>query len=265
VLTLLAQPVSAAIKDCNTHSSGGAAFTVYLDEPSYAEAVFSNDRQLQIYMDRLWFFLDQDRDRRWIEHSEASVDFTLCHGRKPSLDGSEFDDQLVDVLYNKGVILEIWGTLDARVDNGKLSDRQAQIGYLLVPLEFVARSNGAPDGKFFARYPKIPDNQAENFLEFFSETTELDAFIAVGLGVKALRTGNFSLAQGNLCRAKLMLEQQVQMGQIPGRRRARLEELADYCGAAASQAISNAQNEGSGTSALELLDPDRPCPSEGNP
>ncbi len=252
------------IIDC-FRAGDGRSYTVYLDEPSYAEPVFSSDGQLQIFMDRLWFFLDQDRERRWIESSDLPVGFALCQGRKPSLDGREFDAQLVDLLYNKGVLVEIWGTLDARAANGGLSDRQAHIGYLLVPVEFVTRAGGGPSGKFFVRYSETPGGEAEDFLEFFRNTTDLDAFVAVSLGVKALRAGDFPLAQGNLCRARLMLEQQLQRGQVAGQRKARLRELAAYAGEAAAEAIRSARQQGGDPTSLDLLDPAQPCPREGTP
>lgn len=161
----LAIPADAAIIDCR--GGTGRSFTVYLDEPDYAQTAFKNDTELRTFMDRLWFFLDQDRDRQWLEERQSAVGFTFCKGRKPSGDGREFDRPLIDLLYNQGVILEIWGTLDAQLDNGEPKNRQARIGYLLVPLEFVGTTD-TPSGRVFVRYPENPGESADDFLSFFA-------------------------------------------------------------------------------------------------
>lgn len=258
----LAIPADAAIIDCR--GGTGRSFTVYLDEPDYAQTAFKNDTELRTFMDRLWFYLDQDRDRQWLEERQSPVGFTFCKGRKPSGDGREFDRPLIDLLYNQGVILEIWGTLDAQLDNGEPKNRQARIGYLLVPLEFVGTTD-TPSGRVFVRYPENPGESADDFLSFFRNTSDLDAFIATGLGIRALRSGNLTLAQGNLCQAKLLLQQQARSPHLSSRRKAQLLELAKFVSDSAAGAIAAAQGNPDDLSPLRLLDPNRPCPQEVTP
>lgn len=260
-LVLAVAPAAAAIIDC---SGAGRSFTVYLDEPAYGQSAFQNDAELRTFMDRLWFFLDQDRDRQWLEESQSPVGFAFCKGRKPSLDGREFDRPLIDLLYNQGVILEIWGTLDAQLDNGQPKNRQARIGYLLVPVEFVGPT-ATPSGRIFVRYPESPGESEDDFLNFFRDSADLDAFIATGLGIRALRSGNLTLAQGNLCQAKLLLEQQARTPNLPARRKTQLLELASFVSESATKAIRSAHDQPGDLSPLRLLDPNRPCPQEGSP
>ncbi|QTF94219.1 hypothetical protein [Halomonas sp. BM-2019] len=249
---------NAQIVDCGRPSTAATQFTVYIDEPYYASEAFASDADLVTFMNRLWFLLDQERDRLWEERSNIPVRFKLCDGRKPSIDGRDFDQRLVNLLYNQGVIVEIWGVLDAHIRDGQVHDRQARIGYLLVPVRFAfLSSQDAPPSMYFVRYPEDPTTPAQDFLELFAQATDIDGYVAMGLGIKFLRLGDFELAQKNLCKGSLLLEQ-VRL-QAQGGLRRQLHELTSFAKDAAAMAIHSA-GEGS---PLALLDPARPCPSEG--
>jgi hypothetical protein len=258
------RPSPAEIIDC-VRASEQNIYTIHIDEPSYAKAAFQDDNELKIFLDRLWFLLDQDRERRWVEGKDSPVRFVLCEGRKPSIDGREFDKYLVDLLYNQGIILEIWGVLDARTDNGEIGSRQAHISYLMVPVRFAYYSKlSGPKGIHILRYPESSDMPVGDFLEFFEHTIDIDAFVAVGLGIKSLRSKNYELAQENLCQAKLLLEQ-VQTRNISSRQKSQFNELIGYVKDAASKAIKDAKDDGAYLGSLRLLDHTKPCPEEASP
>ncbi len=256
------RPASADIVDCR-RATVGETYTIYIDEPSYAQAAFSSDQELKVFLDRLWFLLDQDRERHWLEGRDSTVKFVICRGRRPSIDGQEFDQGLVDLLYNQDIILEIWGTLNARVHQGQIQDRQAHISYLIVPVQFARYSDqDGPSGIHILRYPERGSPEATDFLEFFKHTNDIDAFVAVGLGIKSLRVGNFDLAQGNLCKAKLLLEQ-LGSRKISSRQRQKLAELSQLVTTKLTEVIHSAQTDNTyGDGPLGLLDPAAPCPTE---
>lgn len=256
------QSASAEIVDCRRAAAGGA-YTIYIDEPSYAQAAFQSDQELKVFLDRLWFLLDQDRERRWLEGRDAAVQFVICRGRRPSIDGREFDSNLVDQLYNQGIILEIWSTLNARVHQGQIQDRQAHLGYLIVPLQFAKYSNqSGPSGIHVLKYPEHGSPAATDFLELFERTSDIDAFVAVGLGIKSLRAGNFDMAQGNLCKGKLLLEQ-LRSRNLSSRQLEQLAELSQFVTNTLAEVIRAARADSTyGDSPLSLLDPATPCPTE---
>ncbi len=256
------QPATAEIIDCH-HASVRGSYKIYIDEPSYAQAAFQSDQELKIFLDRLWFLLDQDRERHWLEGDNSAVQYVICRGRIPSIDGQEFDQNLVEMLYNQGIILEIWGTLNARIHQGKIKDRQAHIGYLIVPLQFTRYSDQrGPSGIHILQYPEHGSPVATDFLELFKHTNDIDAFVAVGLGIKSLKTGKFDIAQGNLCKAKLLLEQ-LQSRNISSRQKKKLTELSQFVTTKLTEVIRSAQTDDTyGDGPLGLLDPATPCPKE---
>ncbi len=265
---LLAAPIHAAaeIVDCY-RGSDPKLYCIYLDEPAYTKDAFKSDNQMQSFMESLYFLFEQERDSLWIEKvddEEVRVKFIVCDGRKPSIDGSEFDRDLVDLMYNQGVILEIWSKLDAKSRDGKIQQRQAHINYLLVPVEFAFLSNEGPSGLFFVRYPEKSTVHVENFLELFDQNSDLDAFVAASLGIKAQRSGKFKLAQKNLCKAKLLFEQALNRTDSK-RRRDKLQILIGFLIDTAKDAIQKAQMNPGSAGALILLDPNIPCPEEDSP
>lgn len=111
------------------------SFTVFLSEPSYSTAAFQKRDQLESFFRRLQFELDQGRDGRWVNSPQTDVRFVMCINRAPKLDGQAFDSSLIDDMYHKRVLLEIWGELRMELaDNGE--KRSAQMNYLLVPMKY---------------------------------------------------------------------------------------------------------------------------------
>jgi hypothetical protein len=266
-LLVLCAPLKAEseIVDCYK-GSDPKIYCIHLDEPAYNEEAFKSDKQMQSFMNSLYFLFDQERDSLWVEkvdEEEIRIIFQVCNGRKPTIDGSEFDAALVDQMYNKGVILEIWSRLDAKTREGKIEQRQAHIGYLLVPVEFAYHSNEGPSGLFLMRYPEKNTTPTENFLELFDQNSEIDAFVAASLGIKAQRSGKLKLAQKNLCKAKLLFEQTINRTKSK-KRREKLKLLIGFLVETAKESIRKAKkNPGSGGT-LILLDPNLPCPEDGS-
>ncbi len=254
---LSAQPVYAQLRDCD---AGQNTFKVFIDEPFYSKNIFSDDREMEVFFRQLSAFLDFERQRLWIETSDKSVHFLFCKGRIPSVDGHEFDKAVVSQLYNRGVILEIWSTLNARLQQGVVTDREAQINYLMMPVQFSFNADrSGPVGMHGYRYPQAQGAMQQSFYDFYKGSLDIDAFVSVGLGLKSMRKGDYDVAEKNFCKAKLLL-QQVRNRDISPTQKNKLLELENYVSQSAGKTVEAAQQDSAYRGSLKLLNPQRPCP-----
>src|SRR5258707_149748 len=108
-LLFLSRPAIGKLVDCLSPHVG---YKVFLSEPVWETGTFANVEEMrQTFLVRLQWQLDRGRDAKWIESPIEPVHFVLCYERKPRMDGGDFEGTSVQTLYNKNVLLEIWGSL----------------------------------------------------------------------------------------------------------------------------------------------------------
>jgi hypothetical protein len=239
------------------------SFTVFLSEPSYSPDAFQSRDQLENFLQRLQFELDQERDGRWVSSPKTDVRFVMCVKRAPELDGQEFIPSLIDDMYHKRVLLEIWGELrmEHANDEKKLF---AQMNYLLVPMKYAANQNeAAPAALQRLVYSDASSANTPGYVELIAQPQDIDAFVAAAFGFKLLREHNQELAHRNLCRASALLKT-VEEHQLPSRTRKSIQSLRQFVTDSARSAIEDAHGDPkySKTGVLWLHDPQHPCAGE---
>jgi hypothetical protein len=149
-------------------------------------------------MAEVQFAFEIERERRWIEQPTEPVAFLLCE--EGGILGRQQWLQRVRDLYYDGVLLEVRSVL--RFEGGDLGT-EAMLQYALAPAGFFyTEGRAATDGIYGARVPTL---KAGDYIAAFINPLEIDAFIALGLGVSYLDARQYDLAFSNLCRAIMHL------------------------------------------------------------
>jgi len=240
--------------DCSGSSKSGN-YQVYLDDLSYANVSLSNDGQLQNLMKRLSFKLASNVHALTLESTPIPLTVAYCEGRKPRGEG-DFSENLVDALDDNNVILELWGQLDATTQNGSISNRKASICYVLVPVLLDEFKNPHKPGLQFALYPKDANIQSGELINLLEESIELEAFVAVGIGVNLLKNKKYDEAMKYLCKAQIILRQQH-----TGIAEVKQNALNDYIKQAVHKTVIDARSDPNYTGSLiDLVDENNPCP-----
>jgi hypothetical protein len=262
----------AELKPCQ--SVRAPAFTVYLSEPAFTREAFKTPDDLDAFMTRLHRQLDDGRDRRWLNASTTDVDvrFVRCPGRVPSLDGEDFRPDIVETMRGQGVLLEVWGSLDARTAADGTRLPSADMRFLLVPVRFAAdRNETAAPPLPRLDYVAAAFSAAPDFAALITAQREVDAFVATALGFKLLRERRYELAHRNLCLAGALLKK-IEKRLPPGRDRDVVVSLQSFAQAAATSAIQGVVAQppagappGTRSSLLTLQNPKEPCGQELEP
>lgn len=261
-LALLAlRPALAALVDCQP---AAGRFTVFLSEPS--GNLLAGPAQARQFLQQLQFELDQNRDARWVLSPGTDVRFVACPGRAPALDGQDFGRDVVDALHTRRVLLEVWGLLSGSAGAEGQAQPQAQMNYLLVPLQQAANeqaSTGASAALQRLRYPEAGAAPTSDPVLLIARPADIDAFVASAFGMKLLRERSFELAHRNLCRAGHLLAA-IARRPLAGRSRDDLARLREQVRAAAGQAVAQARADAAypRNGLLRLREPARPCDAE---
>lgn len=242
-----AVPAGAGIVDC----SGPSGFKVLLDEPRISGEGDSDPTAAGFLQQELFFLLQGRKEQEWVEwlpeEDSQSVSFVLCREREPAVDGSDFDREVVDLLYNDDVLVELFASLRATPAEAGRRRGVAHLGFVVVPVrQLHFEGEAGPDGIFRSRV--VTAGERADFLELFEELGEVDVFVAAALGLKAARRGEYEAAHRGLCKGVLLLGD----GAAPGLGSLLEERLAHNLGAARSDPAYRGS--------LELVDPARPCP-----
>lgn len=247
------------------------AFTVFLSEPEFTQAAFTNSDDMRDFMKRLTKQLDDGQDRRWAKspNPNPEVRFVNCIGRAPLSTGQDFVTTVIDTMYGRRVLLEIWGLLDAQGGAGGLRRPSAEIRLLLVPMKYAAnRNETAPTALQRLDYVATAAVEKPDFVSLVARAQDIEAFVNAALGFKLLRERSHELAHRNLCYASAQL-QQLEKRQQPGRARDDIAALRGFVLASATKAVEAAQNAPAAGAAalgrLTLQDPKDPCAQEIEP
>lgn len=248
----------AQFRDCQAVS--GVGYKVYLDEPSYGGKAFASQADLRTFMDRLSYMFENERERLKQETETEQLSFLPCYGRKPKGKG-DFTKTVVDGLYTRNVVLEMWGILNPKSGTGGVVG-EARIQYVIVPVRFRHFKGGLPlSGAYSAKYVSGTTGAGTypEWLDLFKEAIHLDAYVAAGLGLKAQADAEYELAAANLCKAKLLLTKVAESD--PGT----VDKLFSHLSKAARDVIKAAKDDRAYVNAkgpLTLADENDPCPRE---
>jgi hypothetical protein len=260
----------AGLVACDPVAGG---FTVFLSEPNFTKAAFANRDDMLDFMKRLTKQLDDGQDRRWAKspNPNPEVRFVNCVGRAPLPTGQDFVATVVDTMYGRRVLLEIWGQLDAQDGTAGLRVPSAELRVLLVPMKYAAnRSETTPETLQRLDYVASTAVPKPDFVKLVARPQDIDAFVNAALGFKLLRERSHELAHRNLCFASAQL-QQLEARQPPGRAREDIAALRGFLLASAAKAVEAVQNAAPPAagpavlSRLTLQDPKDPCAQEVEP
>lgn len=254
----------AQLPDCQPGPQLGASgFHVYLDAVSFARGSLMDDPELGALMEQLRFKLESNFEVATFDQPtpdratgpRPELAFWSCQNRKPT-SAAQFSESLIESLDRNDVILELWGQLDARNQGGVVTSRKAMIRYILVPVlkEDARRLRDA--GSQDVEYTRDP--ATGKLVDLLEQSVELDAFVAVGVGVNLLRNDEYDEALQYLCKALIILEQPT--GLKENRRAALVEYLKEKARGTVLEARKDTQYEGA---LKDLIDPDHPCPCTG--
>lgn len=271
LLALGALPAAqAGLVACDPVAGG---FTVFLSEPDFTQAAFANRDDMRDFMKRLTKQLDDGQDRRWARspNPNPEVRFVNCVGRAPLPTGQDFIATVIDTMYGRRVLLEIWGQLDAQDGAGGLRLPSAELRLLLVPMRYAANRNEAtPSALQRLDYVAPAAVPKPDFVKLVARPQDIEAFVNAALGFKLLRERSHELAHRNLCFASARL-QQLEQRQPPGRVREDIAALRAFLLASATKAVEAAQQAPPAATGpavlgrLTLQDPKDPCAQELEP
>jgi hypothetical protein len=209
---LLAPGIAAAqLVECPELGGGTDTYKVVMDDltlPTDGPAA----EGLQQLKERLAFTLSTQLQefqsdvvtRRIVPSIDLGV--INCVKRRPTLSGSEFNQQRIKKLNDQRVVVELWGNLAIEVgDTSRIP--QATIGYLIPPI-FMYLQGQQISWKFTARYPKTGGRSADTL----QKLPEASAFAMLGLGIKARRALNYDLAVWAFGRSEASIKQAQDFG-----------------------------------------------------
>lgn len=257
VLVAALPTARAALPDCRPSES--APFVVFLSEPSFTPAAFASRPQMVSFFNRLQEHLDQRRDLEMAELASAPFRVARCEGRVPAIDGKDFTREVVRSLYNRNVVIEIWGELDADLKNGERTNLRAHINYLLMPLR-RASDSGKPAAPSFHRF-NYPDHDivASDFVDLISNG-DLYAFVATAIGMMAYDGDDFAQAHQLLCIASPKLARIQQRLALSPQTQAQSQTIASLRGFVRNLAADAMARAGTSSPALALIaSADDPC------
>lgn len=260
VLALVPWPAPAGLRDCQPPEP--ARFLVFLNEPIFTRAAFAQREEMVRFFDRLQEHLDQRRDLDMAGIAGVPFRVARCLERVPAIDGGDFTPPVVRSLYTRGVVVEIWGSLDAERRNGRRAHPRAQINYLLVPVR-KASDEGTANAPGFHRF-HYPDGDivATDFVDLVSNA-DLHAFVVTAIGVKAFNGEDYAQAHEMLCKASPQLDRiERRLAKTPATvaQSGNIQRLRAYVGQLAADAIREARKRPKVPVFAELLNPDNPCP-----
>ena len=186
--TMLMWPVLVAAQqplvECGDSSQ---TYKLLLDQFAYADPALSSDPELGPLPQRLQWNLSNNEKMLELESQRVPYQAIWCKGRSPR-DGSAFNSSVTDALNSSNVMLEVWGTLDAKITHGRVSDRVARLGYTIIPVRFYESAGPAGlSGIYQVEYSGSPRQPEQPILDLLNQAQELKAYWKVAVGIKAMK------------------------------------------------------------------------------
>jgi hypothetical protein len=246
-IAALAAPLraSADLIDCKAPTN--SPYVVFLSEPRFTPQAFASRERLLQFFDRLWDYLDQQRDLEMAEITRATshLNFRVarCAGRVPAPDGQDFSRAVVRSLYSRNVVIEVWGELDAQRQPGGKNRLTANMNYLITPIRKAADDGSTQvEALHHFRYPD-GDIVATDFLDLVANG-DLHAYVAAAIGAMAFDGNDFRTAHPLLCGAAARLARVERRLASQSESRAQSQDvraLREYLLALAGKAVGGLQ------------------------
>lgn len=197
----LSWPALAQLQNCPP--GAGTDLKVYVDDFYFADDALRADRELRRLHDRLISILDTHLATLGVE--DLATRPVRCPSRRP-VDGSEFDRARAADLNARGVILELWGLLDAtKTESGDLTDRSGVVRFAIHPLRhygFFTQQRTTVPGVYATRLPRSGSRPDADFLELMGQTNELAAYAAIGIGLRKAQANDADATVKYMSRAE---------------------------------------------------------------
>jgi hypothetical protein len=191
VLAAIAGSAPAAAQRCPVEGIGKK---VLFARPTLSGPAATGAGDVAGLMAEMQFAFEIERERRWRERASEPVAFLLCE--EGGLLARNQWLQRVHDLYQGGVLLEVRSVLHL---GASASESEAMIQYALVPTGFFFREGLTDtDGIYGARTRPLASG---DYIEVFVNPLEIDAFVALGLGVSHRDIGEYDFAYSNFCSA----------------------------------------------------------------
>jgi len=249
-------PARAQLTPCEDINQPG--LKLVLDQLAFSETEFANDHQFKIFLRKLQFKLRNKLRSLAYALPETNLTLVLCKQRQPS-DAQDFHRQMSDELNARGVVLEMWGLLEATRENNRITGRRAYIDYVLIPLRYYEYDNRDLNSIYSMVYPPASPAETVPFADLLSQAIEIDAFTTIGIGLKFFKADRFDEALKYFCKGNTYLVQAMKIAGSPLNQQDP-QRLAAYVSTLAGQAIKAAQSDSTYQGGLRLLDPAKPCP-----
>jgi len=253
----------ATLTECKPPES--ASYIVFLNEPEFSTpGAFASREQMLRFFDALQEHLDQRRDLEMAGLPTAPFRVARCVGRVPSIDGKDYTREVVRSLYDRSVVIEIWGRLDGETKGNKRVSARAQINYLLMPVR-RASDEGKAAAPSLHRF-RYPDGEivATDFIDLVSNA-DLMAFVATAIGLMAFDADDFNAAQQFLCAASPRLERIRKRLESHPATKAQSESVRQLRTFAVGRAAAAVKQLSGSNSTAALFGADDPCRDGSKP
>jgi hypothetical protein len=193
----------ADLINCAALSENPGDYKVVLDDFAFVSVPASKKANVGALRDRLQFNLSGQLDALRIaaqklnRNLQVPMRLVFCTGRRPSVSGSEFTDELAERLNDNFVVVEVWGSLDLTPASGTDQTPRAIIGYVIPPVQHYVPASELRPIQIFTYAKSHGDELQEQ-----DNLPELSAIALVGLGTKAARASHYDLAVWAFTRAE---------------------------------------------------------------
>ncbi|WP_143135962.1 hypothetical protein [Burkholderia ubonensis] len=248
--TVLMWPMLAAAQqplvECGDSSQ---TYKLLLDQFAYTDPALSSDPELGPLPQRLQWNLSNNEKMLELENQRVPYQAIWCKGRSPR-DGSAFNSTVTDALNSSNVMLEVWGTLDAKIAHGHVSDRVARLGYTIIPVRFYESAGPAGlSGIYQVEYAGSPGQPGQLMVNLLGQAQELKAYWKVAVGIKAMKANAYDVARGYLCQAAV----EMRAVKRPD------NTLTAYVQQSAAKVVDAARKDATYRGSLKLVGADQPC------
>lgn len=226
---------------------------IVISKISYEEGISSKR-----VTDAMFFALTAKISALSMIMSEGQPNIVICSDRSPTIDGSSYNSDEIRKLQNSNVLLELWGDISAPQTG------MAWLGFIVVPMKYYDTSSKTI-GIHRIKFDVDTNSNVNDVIAQVSEGVEIDLFVSLALGIKALKNKEYDLARSHLCNASFNLQEAIALNKLD-RITVNTELLKNYITEKVKESIESARNdpEYNGPQKLinEEITDENPCSSQ---
>lgn len=207
--------------------------------------------------DAMFFALNAKLSALSIMLSEGQPNIVTCSDRSPTIDGSSYNSDEIRKLHNSNVLLELWGDISAPQTG------MAWLGFIVVPIKYYDTPSKSI-GIHRIKFDVDTNSSVDDVIAQVSDGVEIDLFVSLALGIKALKNKEYDLARSFLCQASYSLKEAIDFNKLD-RITVNEELLKNYIAEMVKKTTESARNDPEYAGPQKLLiketTDDNPCPS----